>query len=118
VEPSENFTGDLRFAFSNLDTRALYFVIPRDVEANPFSSFTTPPNANDVTSPIQVDNPGVNTRDLYTTSLVDLAPARWLVSYNNTKEVLTGDASTSVRPQLRSTCCSARPQPEPGLDLG
>ena len=57
-KPSENFTGDLRFAFSNLDTRALYFVIPRDVEANPFSSFTTPPNANDVTSPIQARQPG------------------------------------------------------------
>src|SRR5690242_7453366 len=50
-KPNESFKGDLRFAFSNLDTRALYFVIPRDVEANPFASFTTPPNANDVTSP-------------------------------------------------------------------
>jgi iron complex outermembrane receptor protein len=96
-KPSENFTGDLRFAFSNLDTRALYFVIPRDVEANPFSSFTTPPNANDVTSPIQVDNPGVNTRDLYTTSLkMDFqTTAGTLTSvsaFNRTKEVLTGDA--------------------------
>src|SRR5690606_11060517 len=65
-EPSETFTGDLRFSFSKLDTRALYFVIPRDDEANPFSSFTTTPDAIDVTSPIQLDNPGENTRDLYT----------------------------------------------------
>ena len=42
----------------NLDTRGFYFVIPRDDEANPFSTFTTPPNANDVTSPIQVDQTG------------------------------------------------------------
>ena len=44
-------------------------MIPRDVEANPFSTFTTAPNANNVTSPIQLDNPGVNTRDMYTGAL-------------------------------------------------
>lgn len=96
-KPSENFTGDLRFAFSGLDTRALYFVIPRDVEANPFSSFTTLPDANNVTSPIQVDNPGVNSRDLYTTSLkmdiqTGLGTLTSVSAYNRTKEVLTGDA--------------------------
>jgi iron complex outermembrane recepter protein len=96
-KPTENFTGDLRFAFSSLDTRALYFVIPRAVEANPFSSFTTPPNANDVTSPIQVDNPGANTRDLYTTSLkmdfeTGLGTLTSVSAYDKTREVLTGDA--------------------------
>ena len=54
-EPSETFSGDLRLSYENLDTRGFYFVIPRDDEANPFSTFTTPPNANDVTSPIQVE---------------------------------------------------------------
>jgi iron complex outermembrane receptor protein len=96
-KPSEKFTGDLRFAFSKLDTRALYFVIPRDVEANPFSSFFTAPNANNVTSPIQVDNPGMNSRDLYTTSLkidieTDLGTLTSVSAYNKTREVLTGDA--------------------------
>jgi len=96
-EPNDAFKGDLRFAFSNLDTRALYFVIPRDVEANPFASFSTPPNANDVTSPIQLDNPGVNTRDLYTTSLkldfdTSAGTLTSVTAYDATKEVLTGDA--------------------------
>ena len=48
---------------------AYYFVIPRDDEANPFSTFTTPPNANDVTSPIQVNNPGEDNRDMLDTAL-------------------------------------------------
>ncbi len=96
-EPNDAFKGDLRFAFSNLDTRALYFVIPRDVEANPFASFSTPPNANDVTSSIQLDNPGVNTRDLYTTSLkldfdTSAGTLTSVTAYDATKEVLTGDA--------------------------
>jgi iron complex outermembrane recepter protein len=96
-KPSGNFTADLRFAFSNLDTRALYFVIPRDVEANPFSSFSTPPDANNVTSPIQLDNPGVNTRDLQTASLkmdfeTRLGTLTSVSANNSTKEVLTGDA--------------------------
>jgi iron complex outermembrane receptor protein len=96
-KPNESFKGDLRFAFSNLDTRALYFVIPRDVEANPFASFTTPPNANDVTSPIQLDNPGINTRDLYTTSLkldfdTSAGTLTSVTAYDATREVLTGDA--------------------------
>jgi iron complex outermembrane receptor protein len=96
-QPGEDFTGDLRFSFSKLDTRALYFVIPRDVEANPFSSFSTPPDANDVTSPIQLDNPGKNTRDLYGGSLkLDFGTAAGTLTsvsaYNTTKELLTGDA--------------------------
>jgi iron complex outermembrane receptor protein len=65
-EPSDTFSGDVRVSFDNLDTRGFYFVIPRDDEANPFSTFTTPPNANDVTSPIQVDQTGIDERDLFT----------------------------------------------------
>ena len=37
-EPSETFSGDLRLSFDNLETRGFYFVIPRDDEANPFST--------------------------------------------------------------------------------
>lgn len=96
-QPTDTFTGDLRFAFSNLDTRALYFVIPRDDENNPFSSFTTPPDANDVDSPIQLDNPGENTRDLYSGSLkldfdTGAGTLTSVTAYNRTKELLTGDA--------------------------
>jgi iron complex outermembrane recepter protein len=96
-EPNDFFRGDLRLAASALDTRALYFVIPRDVEANPFSTFTTPPDANNVTSPIQLDNPGENTRDLFTGALkmdfqIGAGTVTSVSAYNKTKEVLTGDA--------------------------
>jgi iron complex outermembrane receptor protein len=96
-KPNDTFTGDLRVAASKLETRALYFVIPRDVEANPFASFTTPPNANDVTSPIQLDNPGQNDRDLVTASLkldfeTALGTVTSVTAYNKTEEILTGDA--------------------------
>ena len=96
-EPRDGFSADLRLSASQLDTRALYFVIPRDVEANPFSTFTTAPDANNVTSPIQVDNPGVNTRDLYSAALrqnfdTGLGKVTSVTSWNSTEEVLTGDA--------------------------
>jgi len=92
--PSESFKGDLRFAFSNLDTRALYFVIPRADEANAFSTVS---DANDTTTPIRLDNPGVNTRDLYTTSLkldfeTSLGTVTSVSAFDKTREVLTGDA--------------------------
>lgn len=113
-QPADAFVGDLRFAFSNLDTRALYFVIPRDDEGNPFSSFTTPPDANDVSSPIQLDNPGVNTRDLYSGSLkldfdTSAGTLTSVSAYNSTQELLTGDAydfrpaATSVNTALYGT---------------
>ena len=96
-QPGDAFSADLRLSASQLDTRALYFVIPRDDEANPFSSFTTPPDANDVTTPIRLDNPGVNTRDLLTGALkldfeTGLGTLTTVSAYNSTEEVLTGDA--------------------------
>ena len=57
-KPTEQLAADLRVFLDHVETTAYYFVIPRDDEANPFSSFTTPPNANDVTSPIQNNNLG------------------------------------------------------------
>lgn len=96
-EPNESFTGDLRLSFDDLSTRALYFVIPRDDEANPFSSFFTPPDANDVTSPIQLDNPGINDRDIFNAALkldfgVGNGTLTSVSAYNTTEEILTGDA--------------------------
>jgi iron complex outermembrane receptor protein len=96
-KPSDRFSGDLRIAISDLSTRALYFVIPRDDEANPFSSFFTPPDANNVTSPIRLDNPGINDRDLFNASLkldfgVGDGTLTSVSAYNTTEEILTGDA--------------------------
>src|SRR5450755_3305478 len=51
-QPNDQWTTDLRLFRDHVDTTAYYYIIPRDNEANVFSSFTTPPNANDVTSPI------------------------------------------------------------------
>jgi iron complex outermembrane receptor protein len=96
-KPSDNFTGDLRLSMDDLSTRALYFVIPRDDEANPFSTFFTAPDANNVSSPIQLDNPGINDRDLFNTSLkldfgVGEGTLTSVTHYNTTEEILTGDA--------------------------
>jgi len=96
-EPNDTFNGDLRVSFDNLDTRGFYFVIPRDDEANPFSTFTTAPNANDVKSPIQVDQTGVDNRDLLTAALrlnftIGGGTLSSVSSYNDTEEIITGDA--------------------------
>jgi iron complex outermembrane recepter protein len=95
--PNDTFTADLRFSASKLRTQALYFVIPRDDEANPFSTFTTPPNANDTTTPITVNNRGENKRDLYTGALkLDFQTGggtlTTVTASNKTREILTGDA--------------------------
>ncbi|HEY0801926.1 MAG TPA: TonB-dependent receptor plug domain-containing protein, partial [Steroidobacteraceae bacterium] len=96
-EPNEAFTADFRASASLLQTRAFYFVIPRDDEANPFSTFTTPPNANNVTTPITVNNTGEDNRNLLSTALkVDIKPGYGTITsisaYDATKEIATGDA--------------------------
>jgi iron complex outermembrane receptor protein len=105
-EPSETFSGDVRLSFENLDTRGFYFVIPRDDEANPFSTFTTPPNANDVTSPIQVDDAGIDERDLFTGAVrlnfeLGGGTLASVSAYNETEEIITGDAY-DFRPEPNS----------------
>jgi iron complex outermembrane recepter protein len=95
--PSDTFSGDLRFSYDNLDTTGFYFVIPRDNEANPFASFTTPPDANNVSSPIQVNNQGIDDRDLMTSALrlnfdIGGGTLTSVSAYNSTKEIITGDA--------------------------
>jgi iron complex outermembrane receptor protein len=105
-EPGDAFSGDVRLSFENLDTRGFYFVIPRDNEANPFATFTTPPNANDVTSPIQVDDAGIDERDLFTGALrlnfnVGGGTLTSVSAYNTTEEIITGDAY-DFRPEPNS----------------
>src|SRR5687767_5815258 len=94
-EPGDNFRGDFRVAVDDLSTRALYFVVPRVDEANPFGGFVD--DANDVDEPIQLDNPGINDRDVLNTSLkldfgVGDGTFTSVTHYNTTEEVLTGDA--------------------------
>src|SRR5687767_14595215 len=94
-EPSDTFRGDFRVAVDDLSTRALYFVVPRVDEANPFGGFVD--DANDVDEPIQLDNPGINDRDVLNSSLkldfvVGEGTFTSVTHYNTTEEVLTGDA--------------------------
>src|SRR5450631_84619 len=96
-QPNDQWTTDLRLFRDHVDTTAYYYIIPRDNEANVFSSFSTPPNANDVTSPIQTNNLGSDTRDVTDVALkLDYNPGfgtfTSVSDYNRTKEIDTGDA--------------------------
>jgi iron complex outermembrane recepter protein len=96
-KPNDQWTADLRVYRDRVDTTAYYYVIPRADEANPFSSFTTAPNANDVTSPIQDQNLGSDYRDITDTALkldyhIGYGTFTSVSDYNFTKEIDTGDA--------------------------
>src|SRR5579863_8763877 len=96
-KPGDEWTADLRAYRDRVDTTAYYYIIPRADEANVFSSFTTPPNANDVTSPIQNNNLGSDHRDITDVALkVDDAHTfgtfTSTTDFNRTKEIDTGDA--------------------------
>src|ERR1700733_1598970 len=96
-KPHDQWTADLRAYRDRVDTTAYYYVIPRADEANPFSSFSTPPNANDITSPIQDQNLGSDHRDITDTALKldfkqDYGPFTSVSDFNYTKEIDTGDA--------------------------
>jgi iron complex outermembrane receptor protein len=96
-QPADQWSADLRVFRDRVDTTAYYYIIPRADEANVFSSFTTPPNANDVTSPIQDNNLGTDYRDVLDTALkIDYSPEYGtftaISDYNHTKEIDTGDA--------------------------
>src|SRR5262249_34988413 len=96
-KPSDALSADLRVFRDRVETTAYYYIIPRDNEANVFATFTTPPNANDVTSPIQDNNLGIDNRDVTDTALkLDYHTAAGTLTsvtdYNHTKEIDTGDA--------------------------
>ncbi len=96
-KPGDEWTADLRVFRDRVDTTAYYYIIPRSDEANVFSSFTTPPNANDVTSPIQDNNLGSDHRDITDVALkLDDAHSfgtfTSVTDINRTKEIDTGDA--------------------------
>ncbi len=123
-KPSEDWSADLRVFLDHVETTAYYYIIPRDDEANPFSSFTTPANANDVASPIQDNNLGTDNRDVTDIALkldhgVGLGTFTAVSDYNHTKEIDTGDAY-DFRPILTSityncpSCFGAAPTPAQG----
>jgi iron complex outermembrane recepter protein len=96
-KPADDFSADLRFMYDRTETTAYYFVIPRSNEANPFTDFSTPGDANDTTSPIQNNNLGTDNRDILDTALkLDYNPGYGtftsITDYNHTKEIDTGDA--------------------------
>jgi iron complex outermembrane receptor protein len=96
-KPSDELTADLRFLYDRVETTAYYYIIPRSDEANIFTTFSTPPNANDVTSPIQGNNLGSDNRDILDTALkldynVAAGTFTSITDYNQTKEIDTGDA--------------------------
>jgi iron complex outermembrane receptor protein len=96
-KPTDKVTGDLRVDYDRVETTAYYFVIPRSDEAVPFTSLTSPPNANDTTTPIQNNNLGSDDRDVFDTALkldfgLDYGMVTSVTDYNHTKEIDTGDA--------------------------
>jgi iron complex outermembrane recepter protein len=96
-KPADEFSADLRFMYDKVETTAYYFVIPRSDEANPFTDFTTPGNANDTTSPIQTNNLGTDKRDILDTALkldynLGYGTVTSITDFNHTQEIDTGDA--------------------------
>jgi iron complex outermembrane receptor protein len=96
-KPSEQWSADLRFLRDRVDTTAYYYVIPRSQESNVFSTFTTPPNANDISSPIQDQNLGTDFRDITDVAFkldfnTEYGTFTSTSDYNFTKESDTGDA--------------------------
>jgi len=123
-KPSDQWSADLRLFRDRVETTAFYYIIPRAVEANPFSSFTTPANANDVTSPIQTNNLGTDNRDITDVALkldfnLGAGTLTAVSDYDYTKEIDTGDAY-DFRPILTSIayncpfCFGAFPTPAQG----
>ena len=107
-KPSDDWTADLRVFRDHVETTAYYYIIPRDDEANPFSSFTTPPNANDVTSPIQNNNLGSDNRDVTISRSSSTTAWDWARS-RRSRTTTTPRRSTPVTPTTSGR--STRPSP-------
>ncbi len=88
-EPTDNFSADLRFSANLLDTRALYYVIPDFADPN----FNNP---NFTGRDINLNNSGVNERDIYDVALklnydTGHGELTSITGYNDLSELLTGD---------------------------
>jgi iron complex outermembrane receptor protein len=96
-KPTDVFSADLRFLYDLVETTAYYFVIPRSNEANPYSDFSTPGDANNTSSPIQNNNLGTDNRTVLDTALkldysLGYGTFTSISDYDHTKEIDTGDA--------------------------
>ena len=105
-EPTDLFSADMRMYRDRVETTAYYYVIPRSNESVPATSLSTPPNANDTTSPIQVNNEGLDNRDITDIALkLDYKPTYGtftsVTDYDETREIDDGDAY-DFRPVLSS----------------
>src|SRR5688500_2683469 len=81
-EPSNELSADMRVYASRVDTQALYFNITESV--------------NDTSLPVRVNNPGVNERNMFGTSLKldwarPLGTLTSITAYDRFNELLTGD---------------------------
>ena len=115
-DASDYVTADLRLSADRLETRGFYFVVPRDDESNPFSTFSTPPDANNTSTPITVNNTGEDNRDLRDAALkLDFQEQRYgvltsVTAYDYAKEVITGRRNIDFRPiRLDSEIVQCRP---------
>jgi iron complex outermembrane receptor protein len=95
-KPSDALSADLRFFGDHVETTAYYYIIPRTDESNPLTSLGTA-SANDITSPIQNNNLGTDTRDITDIALkldyaVGAGTFTSISDYDHTKEIDTGDA--------------------------
>lgn len=119
-EPNDNLKGDFRYARSDIDTTALYFVINDDQRT--LGSFVGVPNANELSGvtvapadvnnvnytgvPILVNNPGEGLKDMDEVSMkwdytTDAGTFTSITAYDDLHELLTGDAF-DFRPLGRS----------------
>jgi iron complex outermembrane recepter protein len=81
-EPSKDLSADVRVYASGVKTQALYFNITQDV--------------NDTSLPVRVNNPGVNERNMFGTSIKldyvkPLGTLTSITAYDRFDELLTGD---------------------------
>jgi iron complex outermembrane recepter protein len=88
-EPSANFSIDLRLSADNLDTHALYYVVPDFADPN----FNNP---NFTGRDINLNNTGTNQRDIYDAALkfsydTGNGTLTSITGYNTVEEILTGD---------------------------
>ncbi len=89
-EPTSNFSADLRFSMDQLETRALYYVVP---------DFTDPANFNDpnfTDRDINLNNSGINERDIFDAALkltyeTEYGTFLSITGFNSVEEILTGD---------------------------
>lgn len=88
-EPNDQFRADLRLSANLLDTRGLYYVIPDFADPN----FNNP---NFTGRDIDLNNSGVNERDIYDVALrlsydTDAGEFASITGFNSLEELLTGD---------------------------